>query len=50
MKRENGEWIMNGLNVDDMIHASTCDELKLQFIKEYKGDFKITREGIMTVT
>ncbi len=42
MKRENGEWIMHGLFVDDMIHASTSEELKRKFIKEYKRDFEIT--------
>ncbi len=52
MKRENGEWIMHGLVVDDMIHASTSEELiaqlKKKFIKEYKSDFEITCEDIMT--
>jgi hypothetical protein len=27
MKRENCEWIMHGLFIDDMIHASTSKEL-----------------------
>ena len=35
MKRENGEWIMHGLFVDDMIHTSTSEELKRKFIKEF---------------
>ncbi len=42
MKRENCEWIMHGLLIDDMIHASTSKELKKKFIKEYKEDFEIT--------
>ncbi len=42
MKCKDGEWIMYGVFVDDKIHASTCEELKRQFIKEYKGHFKIT--------
>jgi hypothetical protein len=48
MKRENGEWIMHGLFVGDMIHASTSERLKLEFIAEYKGDFEITYKDLMT--
>ena len=48
MKRVNGQWIMHGLFVDDMIHAATCEDLKQQFIAEYKGDFEITCEDLMT--
>ncbi len=47
MKRENGEWIMHGSFVDDMIHAFISEELKKKSIKEYKRDFEITREDIM---
>jgi hypothetical protein len=36
---------MHGIFVDDMIHA---EELKRKFIKEYKRDFEITCEDIMT--
>ncbi len=42
MKREGEEWIMHGLLVDDMIHAATNDNLRDQFICEYKADFDIT--------
>ena len=28
MKHENGAWIMHGLFVDDMVHASTSEKLK----------------------
>ncbi len=41
MRCKNFEWIIHRIFVDDMIHhnPSTCEELKRQFIKEYKGDF-----------
>jgi hypothetical protein len=42
MKHQNGDWIMHGLLVDDMVHASTSEKLTLEFIAEYKGDFEIT--------
>ena len=48
MKREGDEWIMHGLLVDDMIHAATNDELLDQFIREYKADFDITLEDVMS--
>ena len=34
MKHAGEEWIMHGLFVDDMIHASTSDDLRDQFIRE----------------
>lgn len=48
MKRKGKEWIMHGLFVDDMAHASTCEKLKRQFLHEYKRDFDITEEDIMS--
>ncbi len=39
---------MHGLFVDDMVHASTSGRLKLDFIAEYKRDFEITCEDLMT--
>jgi hypothetical protein len=48
MKHENGDWIMHGLFVDDMAHASTSEKLKQEFIAEYKGDFQITYDDLMT--
>ena len=48
MKREGEEWIMHGLFVDDMIYAATNDNLLDQFIREYKADFDITLEDVMT--
>ena len=42
------QWIMHGLFVDDMIHAATSDELLNQFISEYREDFNITLEDVMS--
>ena len=39
---------MHGLFVYDMAHASTCEKLKRQFLHEYKWDFDITEEDIMS--
>ena len=48
MNREGDEWIMHGLFVDDMTHATTNDELRDQFIREYKADFNITLEDVLS--
>jgi hypothetical protein len=50
MKHENGVWIMHCLFVDDMVHAPTraSKKLKQDFIAEYKGDFQITCDDLMT--
>ena len=48
MKRKGKLWIMHGLFVDDMPHASTCEKLKIQFLQEYKRDFDITEEDILS--
>ena len=48
MKRKRREWIMHGLFIDDMAHASTCPKLKKQFLQEYKKDFYITEEDIVS--
>ena len=42
MKHAGEDWIIHGLYVDDMIHASTSDVLKQEFIREYSRDFDIT--------
>ena len=42
MKRAREDWILHGLYVDDMIHASTSDALKQEFIREFSRDFDIT--------
>ena len=34
--------------MDDMIHAATSDELRDQFIREYREDFNITLEDVMS--
>jgi hypothetical protein len=48
MKHENGDWIMHGLLVDGMVHASTSEKLTQDFIAEYKGDFQIACDDLMT--
>ena len=48
MKRKGEEWIMHGLFVDDMIHAATSDKLRDQFIREYKANFNITLEDVLS--
>ncbi len=34
MKHENGDWIMHGLFIDNMVHASTSEKLKQDFIAD----------------
>jgi hypothetical protein len=46
MKHENEDWIMHCLFVDDMIHASTSEKRKLEFIAEYQGDFRNHMRGL----
>ncbi len=48
MAREDEEWIMRRIFVDDMIHVSTSDDLRDKFISEYQEDFDITLEGVMS--
>ncbi len=48
MKHENGDWTMHGFFVDDMVHASTSEKLKLDSIAKYKGDLEITCKDLMT--
>ena len=48
MKHVGDEWIMHGLLVDDMIHTATSDELLDLFISEYRAEFDITLEDVMT--
>ncbi len=47
MKHEIGDWMMHGLFVDDMIHVSPSEKLKLEFIFKCKGGFEITCEDLM---
>ncbi len=39
---------MHGLFVDDMVHASTSEKLKQDCIAEYRGDFQITCDDILS--
>ena len=48
MKHVGDEWIMHGLFVDDMIHAATSHELQDEFLREYREDFYITLEDVMS--
>ena len=48
MKRDGEDWIIHGMYVDDMIHASTSEKLKREFIREYTRDFNITLEENIT--
>jgi hypothetical protein len=48
MENEGEDWIMFGLFIHDMIHASTSDALLVQFIREYQADFNITLEDVMS--
>ncbi len=36
---------MKALSVDDMMHISSCDELKKEFMDKYSKDFEITGGG-----
>jgi hypothetical protein len=45
-KTKESEYI-HGLFVDDMLHISSCDELKKEFMDKYSKDFEITGGGLM---
>ena len=42
MKWEESDFIMHGLFVDDMAHASTSQKMIKKFMKEYSKDFECT--------
>ena len=46
-KTKGSDYIIHGLFVDDMMHISSCDELKAEFMKKYSRDFEITGGGLM---
>jgi hypothetical protein len=48
MKHEVEEWIMHGLFMHDMIHASTSDNLSDKFLSEYQEDFNIILKDVMS--
>ena len=48
MKHAGEEWIMHGLFVDDTIHAATSHELQDEFLREYREDFYITLEDVVS--
>ena len=47
MKWDGDNFIIHGLFVDDMMHISTCDKLKQEFMAKYSKDFDITGGGLM---
>ena len=50
MKWQGSDFIMHGLFVDDMAHASTSQKMIKKFMKEYSNlkDFEYTRDDFMT--
>jgi hypothetical protein len=46
-KTTGSDYIIHGLFVDDMMHISSCDELKKEFMDEFSKDFEITGGGLM---
>jgi hypothetical protein len=48
MKWEGSDFIMHGLFVDDMAHASTSQKMIKKFMKEYSKDFEYTAGDFMT--
>ncbi len=41
-KTKGSEYIIHGLFVDDMMHISSCDKLKKEYMDKYSKDFEIT--------
>ena len=48
MKRSGEDWILHGHYVDNIIHASTSEALRQEFIRDYARDFEITLEENIT--
>ena len=46
-KTKGTNYILHGLFVDDMMHISSSDELKQEFMEKYSKDFQITGGGLM---
>jgi hypothetical protein len=46
-KTKGSEYIIHFLFIDDMMHISSCDELKKEFMDKYSKDFEITGGGLM---
>ena len=46
-KTKGSDYIIHGLFVDDMMHISSCDKLRAEFMKKYATDFEITGGGLM---
>ena len=46
-KTKGSDYIIHGLFVDYMMHISSCDKLRAEFMKKYATDFEITGGGLM---
>jgi hypothetical protein len=46
-KTKGSNYIIHGLFVDDMMHISSCDELREEFMSKYSKEFGITGGGLM---
>ena len=49
MKRQDSDFIIHGLFVDDMTHVPTCDKLCDEFLQLYQKDFEITGGDLMEI-
>ena len=47
LRRQDSEFIIHGLFVDDMMHVPTCDKLRDKFLTLYQKDIDITGGGLM---
>ena len=47
MKRQDSDFSIHGLFVDDMMHVPTCDKLHDEFLQLYQKDFETTGGGLM---
>ncbi len=47
IKREGEHFIIHCLFVEDMIHTTTSNKLKDEFLRKYSKDFNITGGGLM---
>jgi hypothetical protein len=46
-KTKGDDYIIHGLFVDDLMHISSIDELKQEFLGKYSMDFQITGGGLI---
>jgi hypothetical protein len=48
-KTKGSDYIIHDLSVGDMMHISSCDELRKEFIDKYSKDFEITGGCLMKI-